>query len=230
MTAVIYYNHFTIFAHSKSIDRRKIMKEKNLSKRKIQAAETKRKIFEAARQLAAEHGIENVSVDSIVEAAAVSKGSFYVHYESKDALIAALINAYTSIADMDYKSFLMALPDDKSVIDILNLLAEKISDFIEFNIGSENMRTLYKAHIIRTIDTTSAMSYNREIYKMFAETLEKGIRKGELREDMPVNSLAKHLILAIRGVTFEWCIRYPDFDLKEQILDHFKILLYGLKR
>ncbi|MDO7788292.1 TetR/AcrR family transcriptional regulator [Desulforamulus aquiferis] len=206
------------------------MIKENMNKRKLQATKTKRKIFEAASQLVEEHGIENVSVDSIVEAAGVSKGAFYVHYESKDALIAALVNAYTNIADMDYKSFLISLSDRQSSLDILLLFAERISDFIEFNIGLENMRVLYKAHITKTIDTTSAMDYNRELYKIFVEILEKGVRGGELREDIPVESLAKHLVLAIRGIVFEWCIRYPDFDFKEQIRDHFKILLYGLKR
>jgi AcrR family transcriptional regulator len=206
------------------------LKKERISKRRLKATKTKRKIFEAASQLAAERGIENVSVDSIVEAAGVSKGAFYVHYESKGALIAALVNDYTNIADMDYKSFLISLSDRKCSLDILLLLAERISDFIEFNIGLGNMRVLYKAHITKTIDTTSAMNYSRELYKMLEETLDKGVRGGELREDIPVESLAKHLIMAIRGIVFEWCIRYPDFDLKEQILDHFKILLYGLKR
>lgn len=206
------------------------MKKESMNKRKLQAIETKKKIYEAARQLVIKHGFENVSVDSIVEAAAVSKGAFYVHFESKDALAAALVNDYTNIADIDYKSFLKTHSDSKSVFDILILLAEKISDFIVINIGFENMRVLYKAHLTKTINTESAMSYNRELYKMFTEVLERGVRQGELREDLTVDSLAKHLILSIRGITFEWCIRYPDFDLKEQVLDHFKLLLYGLKK
>ncbi len=207
-----------------------MLKEETISTRKLKAAETKRKIFETARQLVLEHGIENVSVDSIVEAAAVSKGSFYVHFESKDALVVDFINEYTNIADMDYKSFLLTISDCKSVLDTLVLLAEKISDYIEFNIGLDNMRVLYKAHLTKTIHTTSAISYNRELYTLFREVLERGVQQGELREDISADSLAKHIILAIRGITFEWCIRYPDFDLKMQVLDHFKILLYGLKR
>lgn len=177
-----------------------------------------------------DHGIENVSVDSIIKAAGVSKGSFYVHFESKDALTTDLVNEYTSKADLDYKSFLKSLPDNKSVLDILSLLAEEISDFIESSIGLDNMRVLYKAHLTKTINTASAMSYNRELYKLFTDILERGIRNKELRDDIPVDSLAKHLIMAIRGITFEWCIRYPDFDLKEQVKDHFELLLYGLKR
>ena len=206
------------------------MKKENISKRKLKAAETKKKIYESARQLALEHGIENVSVDSIVRAAGVSKGSFYVHFQSKDALTANFVNEYTANADLNYKSFLESLPENESVLDILILLAGKISDFIETNIGLENMRVLYKAHLTKTINTTPAMSYNRDLYKLFTEVLEKGLRQGELREDMPIDSLAKHLIMAIRGITFEWCIRYPDYDLKHQIKEHFKILLYGLKK
>lgn len=206
------------------------MEKKKLSKRKIQAAETKKKIYEAAKQLVVEYGIGNVSVDSIVKAAEVSKGTFYVHFESKDSLVADLINDYTNIADMDYKSFLMTVSGRDSVLDILVLLADKISDFIQSNIGVENMKVLYKGHLTKTINTAYAMDYNRELYKLFTEVLKRGVDQGELREDIPVDSLTKHLILGIRGVTFEWCIRYPDFILKDQVHDHFKILLYGLKK
>jgi AcrR family transcriptional regulator len=206
------------------------MKNKNTGKRQERAIETKKKIYEAAKQLFLVHGVENVSVDSIVEAAGVSKGAFYVHFKSKDLLFATLVNDYTNIADLDYKSFLLAISDNKSTFDILHNLAEEISDFIEHSIGLENMRTLYKAHLSKTIDTTSAISYNRELYKTFSEVLERGVNKGEIREDIAVDLLAKHLILAIRGITFECCIRYPDMNLKEEVLNHFNILLYGLKK
>ncbi len=206
------------------------MSKERINIRKLNAVETKRKIFEAASILAREYGIENVSVESIVVAAGVSKGSFYVHYESKDALIIDLVNEYTNRADKDYKSFLISLSDTKDSFDCLILLAEKIADFIEDKIGLENIKLLYKSHLTKAIDTTSALSYGRELYIIFQETLEMGIRAGELREDIPVETLANHLILAIRGVIFEWCIRYPDFNFKEQLIVHFKILLYGLKR
>lgn len=200
------------------------------NKRELKAAETKKKIYEAARQLALKHGIEHASVDSIVKAAGVSKGSFYVHFESKDALAADLVNEYTKKADRNYQTFLSALPDDTSVFEILILLAGEISDFINTKIGLENMRVLYKAHLTKTINTASAMSYNRELYSIFTEVLERGVRQGELRDDLPVDVLAKHFIMAIRGITFEWCVRYPDYDLKEQVQDYFTILIDGVRK
>lgn len=205
------------------------MEKNNMSKRQLQGAETKKKIFETARQLVMEQGIENVTVDSIVKAAELSKGAFYVHFKSKDSLVAELVKDFTGIADMDYKSFLMEISDKESVLDILALMSGEISNFIENNIGLENMRVLYKAHLTKTIDTTAATSYDRELYKIFIEILERGIRERELRQDISADSLAKHLIMSIRGITFEWCIRYPDFNLQEQALEHFKIILYGLR-
>lgn len=205
------------------------MEKNNMSKRQLQGAETKKKIFETARQLVTEQGIENVTVDSIVKAAELSKGAFYVHFKSKDGLVAELVKDLTGIADMDYKSFLMEISDKESVLDILGLMSGEISSFIENNIGLENMRVLYKAYLTKTIDTTAATSYDRELYKIFIEILERGIREGELREDISADILAKHLIMSIRGITFEWCIRYPDFNLQEQVLEHFKIILYGLR-
>jgi len=202
----------------------------SFSSRKLKAADTRNKIYESARQLILEQGFENVSVDSIVEAAGVAKGSFYVHFESKDALAVDLINEFTKTADLDYKSFLQSHSDCSSSLDTLLLLAEKISDFIESNIGIDNMKVLYKAHLTKAVDTTSATSYSRELYTLLSKTLEMGVEQGELREDLSVASLSRHMILAIRGITFEWCIRYPDFDLKEQVLEHFKILLYGIKK
>jgi AcrR family transcriptional regulator len=206
------------------------LKKDSFSSRKLKAADTRNKIYESARQLILEQGFENVSVDSIVEAAGVAKGSFYVHFESKDALAVDLINEFTKTADLDYKSFLQSHSNCSSSLDTLLLLAEKISDFIESNIGIDNMKVLYKAHLTKAVDTTSATSYSRELYTLLSKTLEMGVEQGELREDLSVASLSRHMILAIRGITFEWCIRYPDFDLKEQVLEHFKILLYGIKK
>ena len=204
------------------------MINKKISKRKIQAAKTKNNIFEAAKRLFLEYGIDNVSVDSIVEEAGVSKGAFYVHFESKDALASLIIKDYVNEIDMDYKDYLEGLGSEVSTYEVIILMAGKIAEVLENKIGYENMKVLYKAHLSKTTDTTSTVSYNRELYKMFEYILNRGISSKEIKLNMPVDSLAHHLVLAMRGITFEWCIRYPDFDLKKQFLEHFEILLNGI--
>ena len=204
------------------------MVNKKLGKRKLQAAKTKNNIFETAKRLFHEHGIDNVSVDSIVEEAGVSKGAFYVHFKSKDVLSSLLIKDYVNEIDMDYKEYLEGLGSEVSTYDVLILMAGKIAEVLENKIGYENMKVLYKAHLSKATDTTSTTSYERELYNMFEYILNKGVNSKELQLNKPVDTLTHHLVLAMRGITFEWCIRYPDFDLKKQFLEHFEILLNGI--
>ena len=204
------------------------MVNNKMGKRKLQAAKTKNNIYETAKRLFLEHGVDNVSVDSIVEEAGVSKGAFYVHFESKDLLASLLIKDYVSEIDMDYKEYLKGLNSEISTYDVIILLAGKVAEVLENKIGYENMKVLYKAHLSKATDTTSTTSYERELYKMFEYILNKGVNNKEINLKKPVETLAHHLVLAMRGITFEWCIRYPDFDLKTQFLEHFEIILNGI--
>ena len=49
------------------------------------------KIMAKARELILAHGIRRVSVDDIVKAAGMAKGSFYNHFENKEALMMQLV-------------------------------------------------------------------------------------------------------------------------------------------
>jgi AcrR family transcriptional regulator len=54
------------------------------------AARTRLALINAGRRLFAAHPIEGVTIDEIVQAAAVSKGSFYTYFNDRDALVAAI--------------------------------------------------------------------------------------------------------------------------------------------
>lgn len=56
------------------------MKADKTNSRNIKAVETKKRIYKSAVELIKIHGLDNISVDSIVEAAGVSKGAFYDGY------------------------------------------------------------------------------------------------------------------------------------------------------
>ncbi|MEY8566984.1 TetR family transcriptional regulator [Corynebacterium sp.] len=55
------------------------------------AAETKRRILEAARSEFAEHGLAGARVDRIAEAGNVNKRSIYVHFGPKDTLFDIIV-------------------------------------------------------------------------------------------------------------------------------------------
>lgn len=205
-----------------------IKKQKNLRAEK--AAETKNKIYKCAEELFSKYGFGSVSVNQIVKNAGVAKGSFYVHFESKDALITELISDRVSKIDMDYKAYLESVPDNLSTESVLLLFVMKIADVLADNIGCENMKAIYKAQISNDINVKAVMGYHRRLYKMFENILKTGIRKNEFKTNISPDILARHFMTAFRGITYEWCVRYPEFNLKEQTMQHFELMVSGLKR
>lgn len=110
------------------------------------------------------YGCETINVDDIVKHAGVAKGSFYVHYKSKDALIAVLIRDYVKKIDMDYKAYIEILPPDILASVVIISVIEKIADVITDKIGYENMMNLYRIQMVKNEDAGVAITYNRYIY------------------------------------------------------------------
>lgn len=205
------------------------MKKNSATNRKEKALITKNKIYESAEQLFHQHGFENVNIDDIVKHAGVAKGSFYVHYESKDVLISLLINDYVNKVDTDYKTYLDSMALNTKADEIILSLAGKIADVITNDIGHENMRLLYKTQLAKDAGTKATMNYNRELYKMFYDILQKGIEQKAFRAEISAEATARQFMLIYRGLTYEWCIRYPEFDLKVQAIKLFDLVLTGVR-
>jgi len=193
--------------------------------RKLKAAETKRRIYESAVALMKMRGLDNFSVEDIAAAAGVSKGTFYVHYKSKFSLIAD----YVSTIDDGYEEFFNSIPPDIKPSKMLLLVTEKIVDVLVNDLGFDVMRTLYEAALKKADGTQGLLNYNRKLNQIYKDIILQGVRQGEFREALNVDSVSNHCVMSIRGMTFEWCARYPDFDLKKEVLQHFDLLLAGIR-
>ena len=55
---------------------------------------TRTRIVESARILFNRHGFENVTIDMVMEAANLTRGGFYNHFQSKEELFAAAVSAF----------------------------------------------------------------------------------------------------------------------------------------
>jgi AcrR family transcriptional regulator len=197
-------------------------------RKKDKGERTKRKLFDSAAQLFAEYDFDDVTIDAIVEAAGVSKGTFYIYFESKDALIASFLFDYVYAVDANYKANLDLLAPETPASDMLLSLTAKIADMITGRIGYNRMRSVYKLMLTASFDTEAVKGYNRELYQIFVAVLKRGVEQGEFSSALSPETLAKHFVLALRGLSYEWCIRYPDLDLKEASRAHVEMLLKGI--
>jgi TetR/AcrR family transcriptional repressor of nem operon len=59
-------------------------------------AKTRARIIEAARVMFNRHGFEQVSIDEIMKHAGLTRGGFYHHFPSKEALYAEAVRSFTS--------------------------------------------------------------------------------------------------------------------------------------
>ena len=90
------------------------------------------------------------------------------------------------------------------------------------------MKMVYQMLLAGKAGTEAVRSYGRELYALFQGVLESGIRRGEIKSALPAEILAQHLVMAVRGISYEWCIRNSDFDLKKQAVEHVRLMIDGL--
>ena len=200
----------------------------NNENRQLKAAQTKTKIYESGEYLFETMGYQAVSVDAIVTHAKVAKGSFYQHFESKGSLLAQIIIQKTANVDLKYAACLQSLPAEASCKDKLLVLTDTISDVLVNDIGIPKIRSLYQTQLTEPVLADTVSGYKRTLYKLITDVLEEGCRKGEFREGRTSAVLAKYLMTAYRGITYACCLRYPDFEYKEQMRAFIQLLIEGL--
>ena len=76
-------------------------------------AETRRRIVDAAYESFWRSGFTRTSVDGIAERAAVTKRTIYVHFRSKDDLLAAVLLRYSELAAARLKHIGDRMPADR---------------------------------------------------------------------------------------------------------------------
>jgi AcrR family transcriptional regulator len=206
-----------------------VLKKENICRKTEKGEKTKQRLFATAARLFSQYDFRQVTVDRIVEEAGVAKGTFYIYFDSKDALIAAFLSDYVSKVDTGYRAVLDGFPPEASSSEIILALVSKIAETLTDIIGYTSMKTVYKIMLTEDVDMGAVKKYERGLYQIFYDVLERGLNKGDFTTAFPLHVLSRHFVMAIRGLCYEWCIRYPDFDLKAQALMHFQILLDGIK-
>ena len=66
--------------------------------RQLRADDTRARLFAAASELFAQRGYHGTTVDAIAKRAGVAKGTFFVHFATKDAVITELVRIQTRMA------------------------------------------------------------------------------------------------------------------------------------
>lgn len=180
--------------------------------RKEQAILTKNKLFEIAIKLIKENGYDNVTISEICKEAKVAKGTFYVHYKSKEDIIK---ESYY----FDMSEFVLS----KYNKFILNNEVLPIKDKIQKFLLLELMFTKHVGHTMTCLayitNLTECISKDSKHFEIrtFTEKLKflisDGINKNVFKTNQTADEIFLYLESLIRGIMASWCFAGGNFDI-----------------
>jgi len=187
-----------------------------LSKRKLQARETRKRILESALSLFREKGFDQVSIDEITSAAGVSKGSFYTYFQTKSDII---IEEFRLIDDYYQKkeSAIMRSPDAASR---LIAFTKYQLDYIHKNLGFRTLSILYINQMSAFYDQKILANRERTLVRLVSKIIADGQASGHLRQGDPIE-LAEWMNRCMRGFFLDWAISKGSLDIRKDGMRFF---------
>jgi AcrR family transcriptional regulator len=143
--------------------------------------ETRTKIIESAIKLFSARGFNTASVDDICKDAGISKGAFYHHFESKQALFLALLDGWLKTIDNAIEaSKEKTVPETFTQITeafpyIFATAGEGLPMFLEFWLQASRDEKVWQASI----------KPYRRYQKYFTALIKKGVDEGSFVEVDP---------------------------------------------
>lgn len=152
--------------------------------------ETRARILESAIKLFSNRGYNKASVDDLCAEAGISKGAFYHHFESKQALFLALLDSWLQTIDNAIEA-----SKDKTAPEtfmqmteafpyIFETAGEGLPMFLEFWLQASRDKKVWEASI----------APYRRYHKYFTSLIKKGVEEGSFVEVNP--ELAARMIVA----------------------------------
>ena len=158
-------------------------------------------ILDAAQELIAEEGYHGMRMDSVAEAAELSKGTLYLYFENKDALCAAVA---TRLIDTFLPFLEGALDDAETGLDAIRALLYAYYDFTQENPHHFRFALAWLSAGERMDDSTEAFKTYRgrvgHMLSLVASSLQRGQADGSIRKDLDVFPQAIQIWTSFLGV------------------------------
>ncbi|MGL5069338.1 MAG: TetR/AcrR family transcriptional regulator [Sarcina sp.] len=188
--------------------------------RKEKAELTRKKLFETAIKLINEKGYDNITVSEICKESGVAKGTFYVHFESKEDILKETYYAdMSSYVLKNFDEFILNEYDEFAKDNMDKSVKEKIVRFIksEFmfanHVGYDLICRVYLTNLSDSINGKNTHFENREFLGKLQELVSEGIEKKVFTKYSDMDELILYIESFARGIMSSWCLARGEFDL-----------------
>ena len=94
----------------------------------------------------------------------------------------------------------------------LKLLSQYVAYFIEANVSPALLAEMYRSQLLQK-QQESFWGEERYYMHLVKKIVSEGQKKGEIRDDIPAEELAHHVMSLERGIFVDWCVRNGGFPL-----------------
>ncbi len=190
------------------------------TRRQIQKMETKDKIYHAAVEKINEKGFNNVSIEDITTAANVSKGSFYTHFESKEALVFYTFKQSDDIYKQVYEKV--------RGLDFLSMITRFMR--ISYTEYEKRGKGIIKAMISNYFTWQGYNFYGKDrlLLKCLEMIVESGKEEHVLDTLIETDKYVNILLSTMIGVEVMWCFDSQNLSLADMIEDAVRVAAKGM--
>lgn len=174
--------------------------------------------LEAAMRLFWEKGYEAASLSDLTNAMGIQRPSLYSTFGDKLGLFEAALRRYSHFHASDLRTRLQRSPSVKE--GFRRLFEEVVEDGYSVRPDRGCFCINAMVEMAPRDEKFELLTREHQMYLsiLFAETLERGIRSGELSADLAAKPLARTLVVALIGVTVMLKAR-PERSFVQQSVD-----------
>lgn len=191
-----------------------------LTKQQQKSRETKKKIFNAAKNILQEKGYEALSIKNICEEASVSNGSFYHHFKTKDDLLSYYIEEQPSI-----NPDLLDLPESPE--EAKTAIIQVYLNYVHYcqDLGLSFMSNYYTP---KNQSLNPAIRTERPYPIVTVHNyLKKALDAGVIHLSYPLEDITTDIRMIVIGNVFEWCLKNGDADFEGNMKRSLQAYLDG---
>ncbi|MGE5703146.1 MAG: TetR/AcrR family transcriptional regulator [Clostridia bacterium] len=192
------------------------------TRRERKKRETRQKIFNAAIRLFKEHGFESTTIDMISEAADVARGTIFLHFASKEAILAHW--GYDRLQEIEERRQEWDYGDSckQRVLRIYKILNEVNIQNYDF------MKVLLESSMKHRQIFDSEKNVYVELRQLFADLIEEAQDKGRLKTKFNPLVAANMLENIYYNALYDWVRSEGAWPLEEIMEEKVSIVFEGL--
>ena len=197
-------------------------KKKPPTKRQLQAAASKKKIFDTAQALFATYGYENVTVADICEDAGVSVGLFYNYYNSKSDISA---EAFGLVIHQYIDCVEHFTPEDTVEARMLKIARIMLGEIIKDDYMLQNARLQY----VREAQGIPPFAFDPEgkLNDILLDIVRYGQEQKVLRMDINEHVIVRVFFTYCIGATVHLLNAKDRQKLLERSMEDLKLIIRG---